>query len=102
LLQHDIDTGDAKSIRQPPRRPPLASGKADDVVDEMLAAAVNQPSDSLLSGTHRPTPKNDTSQGSIISPILFLVMINDLPANITKTDLRFSPTIAAFLPQEEI
>ena len=37
-----------------------------------------------LSGTH--TLKNGTPQGSIISHILFLVMINDLPANITKTD----------------
>ena len=53
-----------------------------------------------LSGTH--TLKNGTPQGSIISPILFLVMINDLPANITKTDATLSPTIAAFLPQEEI
>ena len=37
-----------------------------------------------LSGTH--TIENGTPQGSIISPILFLVMINDLPANITKTE----------------
>ena len=29
LVEHDIDTGDTKPIRQPPRRPPLASGKAD-------------------------------------------------------------------------
>ena len=37
LLQHDTD--DAKPICQPPRRPPLASGRAeDDLVDEMLAA----------------------------------------------------------------
>jgi len=27
LVKHDIDTGDAKPIRQPPGRPPLASGK---------------------------------------------------------------------------
>jgi len=47
LLQHDIDTGDAKPIRQPPRRPPLASGRAeDDLVDEMLVAGVIEPSDS--------------------------------------------------------
>jgi len=37
-----------------------------------------------LSGIH--TLKNGTTQGSIISPILFLVMINDLPANKMKTD----------------
>jgi len=30
LLQHDIDTGDSAPIWQPPRRPPLASGTAED------------------------------------------------------------------------
>jgi len=47
LLEHDIDTADAATIRQPPRRPPLASGTAeDDLVAEMLAAGVIEPSDS--------------------------------------------------------
>jgi len=47
LLQHDIDTGDSAPIRQPPRRPPLASGTAeDDLIAEMLAADVIEPSDS--------------------------------------------------------
>jgi len=47
LLQHDIDTADAAPIRQPPRRPPLASGTAeDDLIAEMLAADVIEPSDS--------------------------------------------------------
>jgi len=47
LLQHDIDTGDAVPIRQPPRRPPLASGTAeDDLIAEMLSADVTEPSDS--------------------------------------------------------
>jgi len=47
LLEHDIDTADAAPIRQPPRRPPLASGTAeDDLVAEMLAAGVIEPSDS--------------------------------------------------------
>ena len=47
LLQHDIDTGDSAPIRQPPRRPPLASGTAeDDLINEMLAADVIEPSDS--------------------------------------------------------
>jgi len=47
LLEHDIDTADAAAIRQPPRRPPLASGTAeDDLVAEMLAAGVIEPSDS--------------------------------------------------------
>jgi len=41
LLEHDIDTADAAPIRQPPRRPPLASGTAeDDLINEMLAADV--------------------------------------------------------------
>jgi len=44
LVEHDIDTGDAKPIRQPPRRPPLASGKAeDDLIDDMLKAGVIEP-----------------------------------------------------------
>jgi len=47
LLQHDIDTGDAAPIRQPPRRPPLASGTAkDDLIADMLSADVIEPSDS--------------------------------------------------------
>jgi len=47
LLEHDIDTADAAHIRQQPRRPPLASGTAeDDLVKEMLAAGVIEPSDS--------------------------------------------------------
>jgi len=47
LLQHDIDTADAAPIRQPLRRPPLASGTAeDDLIAEMLDADVIEPSDS--------------------------------------------------------
>jgi len=47
LLEHDIDTADEAPIRQPPRRPPIASGTAeDDLVAEMLAANVIEPSDS--------------------------------------------------------
>ena len=39
FLEHDIDTADAAPVWQPPRRPPLASGTAeDDFVAEMLAA----------------------------------------------------------------
>jgi len=44
LVEHDIDTGDAKPTKQPPRRPPLASGKAeDDLIDDMLRAGVIEP-----------------------------------------------------------
>jgi len=47
LLEHDVDTADAAAIRQPPRRPPLASGTAeDDLIYEMLAADVIKPSTS--------------------------------------------------------
>jgi len=47
LLEHDIDTADAAPRRKPPRRPLLASGTAeDDLVAEMLAAGVIEPSDS--------------------------------------------------------
>ena len=47
LLQHDIDTADAAPIQQPPRRPPLAAGTAeDDLIAEMLAADVIELSDS--------------------------------------------------------
>ena len=47
LLEHDIDTADAAPIRQPRRRPPLASGTAEDnLVAEMLPAGVIEPSDS--------------------------------------------------------
>jgi len=28
VLEHDIDTGDAEPIRQPPRRPPLSARQA--------------------------------------------------------------------------
>ena len=47
LVEHNIDTGDAKPIKQPPRRPPLASGKAEnDLIDNMLRAVVIEPSES--------------------------------------------------------
>jgi len=32
VVQHDIDTGDTKPIKQPPRRPPLNSGTAEDEI----------------------------------------------------------------------
>ena len=47
VVQHDIDTGDTKPIKQSPRRPPLNSGTAEDeIIDEMLSSGVIQPSDS--------------------------------------------------------
>jgi len=44
-IQHDIETGDAKPIKQPPRRPPLAArDEKDKQLDEMLETGVIEPS----------------------------------------------------------
>ena len=44
LLKHDIDTGDARTIRQSPRKPPLAAWKAEDeILNEMLDSGVIEP-----------------------------------------------------------
>jgi len=49
VLQHDIDTGDARPIKQSPRRLPLAACTADDqIFDEMLESGVIEPSCSPL------------------------------------------------------
>jgi len=45
LVEHDIDTGDARPIKQSPRRPSLAAREAEDeILDEMLATGVIEPS----------------------------------------------------------
>jgi len=47
LLEHDIDTGDSPPIKQSPRRPPLSAGDAEtEIINEMLAAGVIEPSTS--------------------------------------------------------
>jgi len=47
VLEHDIDTGDAETIRQPPRRPSLSARQAEeDILNEMLQAGVIEPSKS--------------------------------------------------------
>ena len=47
LLAHDIDTGDSRPIKQSPRRPPLSAGDAEtQIIDDMLAAGVIEPSTS--------------------------------------------------------
>jgi len=47
LVEHDIDTGDTRPIKQSPRRPPLAAREAeDDILEEMLATGVIEPSTS--------------------------------------------------------
>jgi len=44
ILQHDIDTGDARPIKQSPRHPPLAAAAAEDeILDEMLSTGVIEP-----------------------------------------------------------
>jgi len=45
LVEHDIDTGDARPIKQSLCRPPLAAREAEDeILDEMLATGVIEPS----------------------------------------------------------
>ena len=47
ILQHDIDTGDSPPIKQSPRRPPLSAGDAEnEIIDDMLASNVIEPSTS--------------------------------------------------------
>lgn len=47
LVQHDIDTGDARPIKTRPRRLPLAhQAAADSAIGEMLRAGIIEPSDS--------------------------------------------------------
>jgi len=45
LLLHDVDIGDARPIKQSPRRPPLSACNAEDeILDEMLSTGVIEPS----------------------------------------------------------
>jgi len=61
-VQHDIDTGDTKPIKQSPRRPPLNSGTAEDeIIDEMLSSGVIQPSDSAWASPVCLVCKKDNS-----------------------------------------
>jgi len=47
VLEHDIDTGDAEPIRQPPRRPHLSARQAEEnILNEMLQTGVIEPSNS--------------------------------------------------------
>lgn len=47
ILKHDIDTGDARPIRQSPRKPPLAARDAEDeILNDMLETGVIEPSNS--------------------------------------------------------
>jgi len=62
VLEHEIDTGDAEPIRQPPRRPPLSARQAEeDILNEMLQTGVIEPSNSPWSFPVCMVRKNDNS-----------------------------------------
>jgi len=62
LIEHDIDTGDYRPIKQSPRRPPLAARDAEDeILDEMLASGVIEPSTSAWASPVCLVPKKDGS-----------------------------------------
>jgi len=47
LVEHDIDTGDSRPIKQSPRRPQIATREAEDeILDNTLATGVIEPSNS--------------------------------------------------------
>ena len=47
IIQHDINTGDARPIKQSPRRPPLAAKESEDeILNDMLSTGVIEPSNS--------------------------------------------------------
>jgi len=47
IIKHDIDTGSARPIKQSPRLPPISAREAEDeILDEMLATGVIEPSHS--------------------------------------------------------
>ncbi|BHF81940.1 hypothetical protein SprV_0802507500 [Sparganum proliferum] len=62
LVQHTIDTGDAKPIWQPPRRIPVRyRDEVDKLLDELLQAKIIQPSSSPRASPIALVPKKDGS-----------------------------------------
>ena len=62
VIRHSIETGDRGPIRQPPRRIPYAfRGKVEELVDDMLARGVIQPSKSPWSSPIVLVAKRDGS-----------------------------------------
>ena len=62
LVQHDIDTGDVRPIRQSPRIPPMSAREAEDeILDEMLSSGVIEPSTSSWASPVCLVKKKDAS-----------------------------------------
>jgi len=62
VVQHDIDTGDTRPIKQSPRRPSLNSGSAEDeIIDDMLPTGVTQHLDSAWASPVCLVRKKDES-----------------------------------------
>nr|VZI42587.1 unnamed protein product [Spirometra erinaceieuropaei] len=61
LIQHTIDTGDAKPMWQPPRRIPLRYREVNKLLDELLQAKIIQPSSSPWTSPIALVPKKDGS-----------------------------------------
>jgi len=62
VIRHDIETGDAKPLKQPPRQPPLAAQDEEDKqLDEMLETGIIKPSYSPWSSPVCMAKKKDGS-----------------------------------------
>jgi len=60
IIKHDIDTGSARPIKQSPRLPPILAREAEDeILDEMLATGVIEPSNSEWASPVWLVKKND-------------------------------------------
>jgi len=60
ILKHDIDTGDARPIRQSPRKPPIVAREAEDeILNDMLETGVIEPSKSSRASLVCLVLKND-------------------------------------------
>jgi len=54
LVEHDIDTGDSRPIKQSPRRPPIAAREAEDEILRMLKRSLAWPP--IIAGSLRDLP----------------------------------------------
>jgi len=75
VLEHDIDTGDANPIKQPPRRPPISARDAeDDILDEMFQVGVIAPSMSRWSSPVCMVKKKDGT-GSVSITVVSMMLL---------------------------